>query len=172
MPNFILVRNEYQDYGALRRVLDYVLRSSLCGGYGIDPNMAYEQMVLVKNSYHKQTGVQLKHFFLTFSDREMLHLDFDEILQLGFEVGKFFGEYQMVYAIHLDSDHTHLHFVMNTTSFLDGHKYSDGLSKFNALCRYLRERYPRFESHLFHTEHYNVLSYYTKEKKGIYQMLE
>lgn len=136
--------------------------------------MAYQLMVLVKDAFHTRTGVQLKHFFLTFSDQEMLHLDFDEILRLGFEVGAFFGEYQMVYAIHLDSssNHTHLHFVMNTTSFQDGHKYSDGLSKFNALCRYLRERYPRFETHLFHTEHYNALSCYTKEKKGVYQMLE
>ena len=105
---------------------------------------------------------------------EKAEQDFDEILRLGFEVGAFFGEYQLVYAIHLDSDsnHTHLHFVMNTTSFRDGHKYSDGLSKFNALCRYLRERYPRFETHLFHTDYYNALNYYTKEKKGVYQMLE
>lgn len=172
MPNVILVRNEYQDYRALQRVLDYVLRSNLYGGYGIDPNMAYEQMVLVKNIYHTSTGVQLKHFFLTFSDQEMIYLDLQEILELGFEVGRLFGEYQMVYAIHLDSNHAHLHLVMNTTSFQDGHKYSDGLSKFNALCRYLRERYPRFECRLFQTDHYNALSYYTKEKKGVYQMLE
>lgn len=172
MPNLILVRNEYQDYRALYRVLDYVLRSNLCGGYGIDPDMAYEQMVLVKEAYHTRTGVQLKHFLITFSDNEMIYLDFYEILDLGFEVGKFFGEYQMVYGIHLDSNHTHLHFVMNTTSFLDGHKYSDGLSKFNALYRYLRERFPRFDTHLFQTEHYNALNYYTKEKEGIYQMLE
>ena len=47
MPNLILVRNEYQDYRALRRVLTYVLRSNLYGGYGIDPARAYEQMVFV-----------------------------------------------------------------------------------------------------------------------------
>ena len=67
MPNLILVRNEYQDYRALRRVLAYVLRSNYYGGYGIDPDQAYRQMVLVKEAYHKRTGVQLKHFFLTFS---------------------------------------------------------------------------------------------------------
>lgn len=172
MPNLILVRNEYQDYRALWGVLDYVLRSNYYGGYGIDPDQAYRQMVLVKEAYHKRTGVQLKHFFITFHDREMLYVGFEDILQLGFEVGKYFGEYQMVYGIHLDSNHVHLHFVMNTTSFMDGHKYSDGLSKFNALCRYLRERFPRFEVHLFQSGHYSADDPYTSEKKGIYQMLE
>ena len=137
MPNLILVRNEYQDYRALWGVLDYVLRSNYYGGYGIDPDQAYRQMVLVKEAYHKRTGVQLKHFFLTFSNHEMLYMSFEDILNLGFEVGRFFGEYQLVYAIHLDSNsnHTHLHCVMNTTSFQDGHKYSDGLSKFNEIGR-------------------------------------
>ena len=174
MPNLILVRNEYQDYRALRRVLTYVLRSNLYGGYGIDPARAYEQMVFVKEAYHKKSGVQLKHFFLTFSNHEMLYMSFEDILNLGFEVGRFFGEYQLVYAIHMDSNsnHTHLHCVMNTTSFLDGHKYSDGLSKFNGLCRYLRERFPRFEVHLFQSGHYSADDPFTSEKKGVYQMLE
>ena len=172
MPNLILVRNEYQDYRALRRVLTYVLRSNLYGGYGIDPARAYEQMVFLKEAYHKKCGVQLKHFFITFRDREMLYVGFEDILQLGFDVGKYFGEYQMVYGIHLDSNHVHLHFVMNTTSFRDGHKYSDGLSKFNALCRYLRERFPRFEVHLFQSGHYSADDPFTSEKKGVYQMLE
>ena len=172
MPNLILVRNEYQDYRALRRVLTYVLRSNQYGGYGIDPARAYEQMVFVKEAYHKKSGVQLKHFFITFHDREMLYVGFEEILQLGLEVGKYFGEYQMVYGIHLDSNHVHLHFVMNTTSFMDGHKYSDGLSKFNGLCRYLRERFPRFEVHLFQSGHYSADDPYTSEKKGVYQTLE
>lgn len=172
MPNLILVRNEYQDYRALRRVLTYVLRSNLYGGYGIDPSRAYEQMVFVKEAYHKKSGVQLKHFFITFHDREMLYVGFEDILQLGFDVGKYFGEYQMAYGIHLDSNHVHLHFVMNTTSFMDGHKYSDGLSKFNALCRYLRERFPRFEVHLFQSGYYSADDPYTSEKKGVYQTLE
>lgn len=172
MPNLILVRNEYQDYRALRRVLTYVLCSNLYGGYGIDPSRAYEQMVFLKEAYHKKSGVQLKHFFITFHDREMLYVGFEDILQLGFDVGKYFGEYQMAYGIHLDSNHVHLHFVMNTTSFMDGHKYSDGLSKFNGLCRYLRERFPKFEVHLFQSGHYSIDDPYTSEKKGIYQMLE
>ena len=172
MPNLILVRNEYQDYRALRRVLTYVLRSNLYGGYGIDPSRAYEQMVFLKEAYHKKSGVQLKHFFITFHDREMLYVGFEDILQLGFDVGKYFGEYQMAYGIHLDSNHVHLHFVMNTTSFMDGHKYSDGLSKFNGLCRYLRERFLRFEVHLFQSGHYSADDPYTSEKKGVYQTLE
>lgn len=114
----------------------------------------------------------MKHFFLTFSDQEMIYLSFQDILNIGFEIGKYFAEYQMVYTIHLDSNHTYLHVVMNSVSFQNGHKYSDSLSKFNSLCRYLRERFPRFDVHLFQTEHYNALQSYGKDDEGVFRAIE
>ena len=128
MPNLLIVRNSYLDFGSVQRLLNYVLRTSFYGGYAIDPEQAYDQMRLVKEAYHKTEGVQLKHFLLTFSHEEMMHLDFKDLLELGFQVGKVLERYQIVYCIHLDSDYIHMHFVMNTVSFEDGKKYSDGLA--------------------------------------------
>jgi len=171
MPNIILVRNDYPDEGALRRVLNYVLRSSLQGGYAVDPNFAYIQMQLVKKAFYKTGGVQLKHFFITFSNDEMGTLDFNDLLELGFQTGQLFGEFQMVYGIHLDTDHVHIHFVMNTVSFLDGHKYRDGLTLFVTLCNQLRARFPKSQTNLFFTEHYNHSNPYTPEKAGQFSQL-
>lgn len=172
MPNIIVVRNIYPDAGALERVITYVKKTALCGGYGINPNFAYEQMMAVKKAYHTLQGVQLKHFFITFTHSEMGLLDFADILNLGVQTGKLFREYQMLYCIHLDSGHVHLHFVMNTTSFLDGHKYSDGLSMFNKLRHQLQEQFPFTAVCLYQTNCYDSGNYYTVDKKGEYQLLE
>ena len=154
MPNLLIVRNSYLDLGSVQRLLNYVLRTSFYGGYAIDPEQAYVQMRLVKEAYHKTEGVQLKHFLLTFSDEEMMHLDFKDLLELGFQVGKVLERYQIVYCIHLDSDYIHMHFVMNTVSFEDGKKYSDGLVGFQRIKDFLEKRFPKWNTQLIFREVY------------------
>lgn len=154
MPNLLIVRNSYPDLGSVQRLLNYVLRTPFYGGYAIDPEQAYDQMRLVKEAYHKTEGVQLKHFLLTFSHEEMMHLDFKDLLELGFQVGKVLERYQIVYCIHLDSDYIHMHFVMNTVSFEDGKKYSDGLVGFQRVKDFLEKRFPKWKTQLIFREVY------------------
>lgn len=154
MPNLLIVRNSYPDLESVQRLLNYVLRTSFYGGYAIDPEQAYDQMRLVKEAYHKAEGVQLKHFLLTFSHEEMMHLDFKDLLELGFQVGKVLERYQIVYCIHLDSDYIHMHFVMNTVSFEDGKKYSDGLVGFQRVKDFLEKRFPKWNTQLIFREVY------------------
>lgn len=154
MPNLLIVRNSYPDLESVQRLLNYVLRTSFYGGYAIDPEQAYDQMRLVKEAYHKTEGVQLKHFLLTFSHEEMMHLDFKDLLELGFQVGKVLERYQIVYCIHLDSDYIHMHFVMNTVSFEDGKKYSDGLVGFQRVKDFLEQRFPKWNTQLIFREVY------------------
>lgn len=154
MPNLLIVRNSYPDLESVQRLLNYVLRTSFYGGYAIDPEQAYDQMRLVKEAYHKTEGVQLKHFLLTFSHEEMMHLDFKDLLELGFQVGKVLERYQIVYCIHLDSNYIHMHFVMNTVSFEDGKKYSDGLVGFQRVKDFLEKRFPKWNTQLIFREVY------------------
>ena len=154
MPNLLIVRNSYPDLESVQRLLNYVLRTPFYGGYAIDPEQAYDQMRLVKEAYHKTEGVQLKHFLLTFSHEEMMHLDFKDLLELGFQVGKVLERYQIVYCIHLDSDYIHMHFVMNTVSFEDGKKYSDGLVGFQRVKDFLEQRFPKWNTQLIFREVY------------------
>lgn len=145
MPNIILTENVYPDSASLRRVLDYVTRSGIVGGYAIDPDHAYSQISLIKRLFHKCDGKQLYHFFVSFTNGEMYRLTFDEILNVGFRIGQLFQNYQMVYAVHADTSHVHLHVVMNSVSFIDGYKYSGGLSFFFALKTMLQQEFPSSE---------------------------
>ncbi len=50
MPDVILIRNQYPDSAALHRVLDYVCRSGMIGGYAVDPVYAFREFMLVKST--------------------------------------------------------------------------------------------------------------------------
>lgn len=162
MPKIILIHNEYSDRHSLAKVLNYVLRSDIVGGYALDPGHAFQQMLLVKSVFHKTEGVQLKHFVVTFTNAELNRMNFDGILELGFGVGQFFNEYQVAYAVHTDTMHIHLHFVMNTVSFMNGHKYSDGNVGFLRLRGELQRKYPRSDVGLYWSDprsRYNKFTY-------------
>lgn len=171
MPNVIVIRNDYIDSGALFRVLEYALRDALKGGYAVNPDYAYPQMSMVKNAYHKTEGVQLKHFIVSFSNTEFGYLDFDELMNIGLEVCRVFVEYQIAFSIHLDSGNVHMHFVMNTVSFLDGHKYAAGLVKFNEVRILLQEMLPQFRSGLFQSRKYSIGDPFTLEDEGRFERL-
>lgn len=154
MPNVVVVRNTYPDLDSLRRVIAYIRRGTFVDGYAVNPQFAFEEMRLLKEAYHKTNGVQLKHFLITFSNEEIAELDFEDLYNLAIEVGRLFGEYQMVFGIHIDTGHVHLHFCMNTVSFLDGKKYSDGLAGFNRVKEHLLQTYPKFNAKLYFREKY------------------
>lgn len=157
MPNVVITRNTYPDAGALHRVIEYALDgAAMVGGYGVTPNIeaAYMQMQFVKRAFYQSDALQLKHFMISLSHTEAAYIDENELLHLGFLTGQLFREYQMVYGIHMDGSHEHLHVVMNTTSFLDGHQYCDGDAMFKRLCGMLKQMYPQFKVQLCRTRGY------------------
>lgn len=143
MPNIVIVQNDYPDLASLSRVVNYAESSGIIGGYGLDPYHAFSQMKMVKACFHKPDGILLIHFFITFTTAEAFRISVDEILDIGFQTGQLFGEFQMVYGVHFDSNYMHLHVVMNTVSFVDGHKYSRGRAGFLNLKRMLQDRFPK-----------------------------
>lgn len=161
MSNIILVQNNYQDQGSLRRTLNYILHSDIIGGYAIDPNHAFQQMCLIKRVFHKEDGVQLKHFIISFSNKDLCGLNFDEILDIGFWIGQVFCKYQMAFAVHTNADHVHLHIVMNTVSFLDGRKYSDGWAGFLKLRAELQKLFSKSNVGLFRSDPQSEVNRYS-----------
>lgn len=143
MPNIIIVKNTYPDFGALERTLNYIQRSSIVGGYALDPSFAFQQMAKLKTVWHKEDGVQLLHFIIAFTHQEAFRISVDEVLELGFQIGILFSDYQLAYAVHMDSSRLHLHCILNTVSFVDGHKYSDGLAGFWRLKTMLQTQFPK-----------------------------
>lgn len=60
VPDIILIRNQYPDAAALHRVLDYVCRSGMIGGYALHTDSAHCHLHLVVTSVSFEDGK--KHF--------------------------------------------------------------------------------------------------------------
>ena len=101
-----------------------------------------------------------------------MYIDFDEMMLTAFESAKLFGEYQMVYGLHLDGSHVHVHIVMNTTSFIDGHQYSDGLSGFMKVCGMLKKKYPQYRVKLCQTRPYAPKEPFADTGREEYEVLK
>ena len=156
-------------------VIHYTLDKAVAvGAYGTSPNVetAYMQMQFVKRVFYQTDSLQLKHFFITYSHEEAIYIDFDEMMLTAFETAKLFREHQMVYGLHLDGSHVHVHIVMNTTSFIDGHQYSDGLSGFMKVCGMLKKKYPRYRVKLCQTRPYTPEEPFTDADNEEYEVLK
>ena len=162
MPALVMIRNNYS-MADVNRVISYVTRSGIVGGYAVDPEHAGFQMNLVKTVFHKIEGQTLKHFIISLSTGEMCYTGIDDLLEMGFECGKLLGEYQLVYGVHADSKCLHLHCVMNTVSFLDGHKYSGGDVGFLPIREMLRTRFPRSPVYFMWSDPYSTVNRFREE---------
>lgn len=143
MPKLKLLNESYYGEGTLKRVVDYVTRLAIVGGINVDPDHAVSQMLLIKKIWHKQGGRQVRHFILSFADNEALTID--EAMDYGQQIAMYYGRnYQIVYGVHYDTNHLHLHFAFNSVSFVDGKMYSGGRSDMFALRLYIQSLMPQW----------------------------
>lgn len=133
--------NQYHDANALDDVLGYCLQdrktpSGLIFGRNVDVDYAASEMNDVAAAYGKDSGLRLRHSVLSFSpDEEITEIEIAEIAQQAID---YYGkQYQIVAAVHEDTDDTHIHFVMNQVSYKDGTRY-----------RGKKDDYYRFQHHL------------------------
>ncbi len=152
MANLIVIRNEYRDDDAVRHVVDYILRHTVAwDGYGLSPNYPMICMQGLKQAWHKDSGSRLNHYIFSLSPQEENCITINDLLSFGAVFSKNLMEFQTVYAVHANSHHLHLHVVMNTVSFLSGHKYSGGLIPLYQFRDYLRNHYPRFRHQIYYS---------------------
>ena len=127
-------RGKYRDPSARSDVIRYILRPDkavhrYCGGIHVSPHSPADSMDQTALSFGKNNGVQLHHWILSFSPFEC------DIPQAANEVAKHLAavigqEYQVVYSVHEDRRHCHIHFVFNAVSWVDGHRYRGTRSEF------------------------------------------
>lgn len=148
MPLLKIVDESYFNEDAMVNVIDYVCRSGYAGGLGVDPECAALQMSMVKQLWHKTEGRQVRHFILSFSAVESI--DPDTLMQYGYAVAGYYYQkgFQVVFAGHLDTDYLHLHFVVNTVNFRDGHMYNEGWGDASGLRSYVHANIPQWDVHL------------------------
>lgn len=85
--------------------------------------IALQQMILTKKQYGKDDGYIAWHGYQSFKPDEVTPKQAHEIgLKLAEEMWS--DRFQIIVTTHLDKDHIHNHFALNSVSFLDGGKYN------------------------------------------------
>ena len=95
---------------------------------GADPANGYTDFMLTKLLYNKPGGVQYKQFMLSLTQKETI----DDFYNRPYEIIKMFTDIadeiackfgvQIMGAIHGNTDNIHAHYILNSVSFVDGHK--------------------------------------------------
>lgn len=103
-------------------------------GINCSTNNACEEMKEIKKLFQKEDGIIAFHAYQSFKEGEVTPEQAHKIgIQLAEEM---WGDrFQVVVATHLNTNHIHNHFVINSVSFVDGKKYYDNRMSYAELRR-------------------------------------
>lgn len=125
---------------SLQQVLDYAQSGNktekqlYVSGINCDPLTAYEQMQRTKRQFQKMDGIVAFHGYQAFAPGEAT----PEIAHaIGVKLAQeLWGDrFEVVVSTHLDKEHLHNHFVLNSVSFIDGRRYYDNKASYALLRR-------------------------------------
>lgn len=93
-------------------------------GINCDPKTALSQMMNTKLSYNKMDGRLAFHAVQSFMPGEVTP---EQCHALGVQLAKqmWGNRFEVVVSTHLDKEHLHNHFVVNSVSWVDGMKYDN-----------------------------------------------
>lgn len=118
---------KYRNRDAAEELLSYITSQKktqpdgIFGG-SVVPEIAAVSMDTVMDVFHNDTGPRMRHSVLSFSPAEGLSPA--KVKKIASKAIKHYEDrYQIVAAVHENKKHLHVHFAMNTTSFVDGSKY-------------------------------------------------
>jgi len=114
--------------------MDYVLQSKktlfhdeekdisfrLIGGYNCVPETAFKEFMATKIQHGKDTGVFYKHYVQSFHKNEKVTPQ--QVHDIGMELAKYFVGFEVLVATHIDNDHWHSHFIVNSVNAKTGLK--------------------------------------------------
>lgn len=137
-------KNNYSEYGmdefdSIRQVMTYTTNPDKTEkqfytiGINCEVKDAVKQMQFVKTLYGKENGILAFHAYQSFNEGEVTP-------EIAHEIGvklanEMWGDrFQVVVSTHLNTQHLHNHFVINSVSFKDGKKYYSNLTN-TALLR-------------------------------------
>ncbi len=127
-----VVNRSVKSHGAMRNVIEYVLRDEkVRGGYvditgpfdsdTINFDLVYNCWLREKRIWGKDSGRMYAHNVISFHKDEQVTPV--QVLDIGRKFAEeFFQDYQNLIAVHQDKEHLHCHIVTNSVSYMDGHK--------------------------------------------------
>ena len=167
---------KYKDPYAKFDVINYILDSEKTphnyygyfntgNGLVMNENLSQHVSEIVQSmdetsiQYNKANGVQLRHFFIGFAPEELR--DYRIANEIGAAIGASLAqEYQTVYAVHEDTEHINIHFVMNSVSQVTGKRYGGHKDEFYRMMNMMRFVLRRY--------HIYKLEYVSKDAEQAY----
>jgi len=101
-------------------------------GVNCSAAFAYREMVAVKQRFGERGKVIAYHGYQSFKTGEVTP---EEAHQIGLETARrMWGkDFQVLVTTHLNTDNLHCHFVVNSVSFRDGHKFRNSIEQHREL---------------------------------------
>lgn len=141
-------------------VSEYVMRDTatdekrLITGLNVDPETARDEMLITKKRYGKEDKILLWHGIQSFEPGE---IDPMEAHKIGVELAEsLWKDYEVVVSTHIDKDHIHNHFVINSVCAKDGKKidckWQDMKRESDRLCE-------KYGKSIIHNPKYAGLTY-------------
>ncbi len=134
MATFVAIPEKTQTATAMKRVLNYVMQDKktmfydrdndcsykLVSGQNCVPEAAFNEFMATKHRFNKAKGVFFKQYVQSF--KPDCGATPQQIHQIGLETAKAFKGFEVVVATHIDRDHWHNHFVVNSVNSETGLK--------------------------------------------------
>lgn len=128
MATFTAIPEKTQSATAMKRVIAYVMQDKktlyngikLVSGQNCVPESAYQEFMATKHQYGKANGVFFKQYVQSF--KPGCGATPEQIHRIGLELAKAFDGFEVVVATHIDRDHWHNHFVVNSVNCETGLK--------------------------------------------------
>lgn len=105
----------------------------LISGQNCVAETAYQEFMATKIQLGKDNGVFYKHFVQSFKPNEAVSPK--EIHQMAVELAEYFKGFEVLIATHIDDDHWHSHFVVNSVNVETGLKIQFNKKSLNELRR-------------------------------------
>lgn len=130
---------KYFDDNSYQYVINYILNHATYYGAAniLSVFNAAEEMQKVAIDFNKNKGKRVRHSVLSFAEWEGVTPDMARMF--AEDIIAFYADrYQIVYAVHTNTDEVHIHFVMNQVSFVDGYKYGGKRADYHAFMNHIR----------------------------------
>lgn len=128
------------NYYSLHNVIEYAEadykteKQFYVSGLNCSPETALEEMIITKKQFNKTNGILGFHAFQSFKEGEVTP---EQAHAIGVKLAEeMWGDrFEVVVSTHLNTNHYHNHFVINSVSFVDGKRYYDKRETYAELRR-------------------------------------
>jgi hypothetical protein len=132
----------------LKNTIQYVLddkktEDKYCYGFsvGVGVDKTFNDMMMLKKAFNKLDKRQCVHFVVSFYDV----FDKDKAIEIGMKLAQYYtNDYQVLMALHTNTEHLHLHYILNTVNITIGKKYRQNSKELAEFKRYANKTFNEY----------------------------